>query len=93
MTSILSFTILKSVQSLTVLSNIYIRHEENQHLCLKLFFTFITTKGPIGSLAIHRWGHRVTMFAGGIFSALGLLLCAFATSIYMVFLSFGFLTG
>ena len=33
------------------------------------------------------------MFFGGIISALGLLLCSFATEFYMVLLSFGILAG
>ena len=33
------------------------------------------------------------MFVGGFIAALGLFLCAFANDIYMVFISFGLLTG
>ena len=52
-----------------------------------------STAGPLGSLIIHRWGHRVTMFVGGIVAALGLFISAFATNIYVVFVSFGVITG
>ena len=49
--------------------------------------------GPVASLCNERFGTRVTMFTGGILSALGLLISAFITKFYMVLVSFGLLSG
>ena len=49
--------------------------------------------GPVASLCNERFSTRVTMFIGGILSALGLLITAFATNLYILLLSFGLLSG
>ena len=48
---------------------------------------------PVASLIIHRRGYRVTMFAGGIIAATGLLICVFAESICVILLCLGFMMG
>ena len=57
------------------------------------FFGIFCFSGPVASLCNERFSTRVTMFIGGVVSALGLFLTVFATEFYMVLLSFGCLTG
>ena len=58
-----------------------------------LFLPSSIFSAPVASLIIHRLGYRVTMFAGGIIAATGLLICVFAENIYVVLLCLGFMMG
>ena len=49
--------------------------------------------GPVASLLIEKYSTRVTMFIGGILSALGLVISAFAGDFFVILLSFGIITG
>ncbi|ELT97233.1 hypothetical protein CAPTEDRAFT_227106 [Capitella teleta] len=49
--------------------------------------------GPVSSLLVKKIGVRFTIITGGLMSSLGLLITSFATNIYVVFASFGILTG
>eukprot|EP00914_Ancora_sagittata_P023855 GHVO01047569.1.p1 GENE.GHVO01047569.1~~GHVO01047569.1.p1 ORF type:complete len:430 (-),score=29.73 GHVO01047569.1:99-1388(-) len=49
--------------------------------------------GPVSSLLVKRIGVRFTIITGGLMSSLGLLITSYATNIYVVFVSFGLLTG
>ncbi|XP_063157758.1 monocarboxylate transporter 13-like [Candoia aspera] len=48
---------------------------------------------PVGSALSTRYGARPVIMAGGFFSALGLLLASFATSLVHLYLSIGLLSG
>ncbi len=50
---------------------------------------FDISPAPVGSIMIHKFGHRVTMLIGGVIAALGLFICSFAPNIYIVLVSFG----
>ena len=52
-----------------------------------------TFSGPVASLFNERFSTRTTMFIGGILSAIGLVISAFATDFFIILLSFGILTG
>ncbi len=45
------------------------------------------------SVFLHQFGIRVTIFTGGLVSAGGLFICAYATSIYHVIILLGVLSG
>ena len=49
--------------------------------------------GPLASLLIGRYGCSVTILLGGLLSSLGLLGSAYAANLYMVFASYGAVSG
>ena len=53
----------------------------------------VNFSGPVASIFNERYSTRVTMFIGGILSALGLLISAFATEFFVILLTFGIITG
>ncbi|XP_034413991.1 monocarboxylate transporter 12-B [Cyclopterus lumpus] len=48
---------------------------------------------PIGSLVGNRWSCRVAVMLGGLLSSFGLLLSSFSTSLELLYLTMGVLTG
>uniref|UniRef100_UPI0037E70B84 monocarboxylate transporter 12-B n=1 Tax=Semicossyphus pulcher TaxID=241346 RepID=UPI0037E70B84 len=48
---------------------------------------------PVGSLVGNRWSCRVAVMLGGLLSSCGLLLSSFSTSLELLYLSMGVLTG
>lgn len=48
---------------------------------------------PVGSLVGNRWSCRVAVMLGGLLSSIGLLLSSFCSSLEMLYLSMGVLTG
>ncbi|XP_047465928.1 monocarboxylate transporter 12-B-like [Mugil cephalus] len=48
---------------------------------------------PVGSLVGNRWSCRVAVMLGGLLSSCGLLISSFATSLEMLYISMGGLTG
>ncbi|XP_070846266.1 monocarboxylate transporter 12-B [Chaetodon trifascialis] len=48
---------------------------------------------PLGSLVGNRWSCRVAVMLGGLLSSSGLLLSSFSTSLELLYLSMGVLTG
>ncbi|XP_024119156.1 monocarboxylate transporter 12-B [Oryzias melastigma] len=48
---------------------------------------------PVGSLVGRRWSCRVAVMLGGVLSSLGLLLSSFSTSLELLYLTMGALTG
>ena len=45
------------------------------------------------SISVLKLGSRVTMFIGAILTSVGLVLSAFATSIYWLYFTFGLMAG
>ncbi len=68
---------------------------KGQRSCVLHFVTYRISilTGPLASTAIKNVGLRVTMFIGGCIAAGGLLIASFATNIYIIIVSFGFITG
>ncbi|XP_041830363.1 monocarboxylate transporter 12-B isoform X2 [Melanotaenia boesemani] len=48
---------------------------------------------PVGSLVGNRWSCRVAVMSGGVLSSCGLLLSSFSTSLELLYISMGVLTG
>ncbi|XP_045925476.1 monocarboxylate transporter 12-B [Micropterus dolomieu] len=48
---------------------------------------------PVGSLVGNRWSCRAAVMLGGLLSSCGLLISSFATSLELLYLSMGVLTG
>ncbi|XP_074519932.1 monocarboxylate transporter 12-B [Halichoeres trimaculatus] len=48
---------------------------------------------PVGSLVGNRWSCRVAVMLGGLLSSIGLLLSSFCSSLELLYLSMGVLTG
>ncbi|KAM9336304.1 monocarboxylate transporter 12-B-like [Symphorus nematophorus] len=48
---------------------------------------------PVGSLVGNRWSCRVAVMLGGLLSSCGLVLSSFSTSLELLYLSIGVLTG
>lgn len=48
---------------------------------------------PVGSLVGNRWSCRVAVMVGGLLSSVGLLLSSFCSSLELLYLSMGVLTG
>lgn len=48
---------------------------------------------PLGSLVGNRWSCRVAVMLGGLLSSCGLLLSSFASSLELLYLTMGVLTG
>ncbi|XP_035517108.1 monocarboxylate transporter 12-B [Morone saxatilis] len=48
---------------------------------------------PVGSLVGNRWSCRVAVMLGGLLSSCGLLLSSFSTSLELLYLNMGVLTG
>uniref|UniRef100_A0A3P9KHG5 Major facilitator superfamily (MFS) profile domain-containing protein n=1 Tax=Oryzias latipes TaxID=8090 RepID=A0A3P9KHG5_ORYLA len=48
---------------------------------------------PVGSLVGNRWSCRVAVMLGGVLSSCGLLLSSFSTSLELLYLTMGVLTG
>ncbi|XP_068585276.1 monocarboxylate transporter 12-B [Cebidichthys violaceus] len=48
---------------------------------------------PVGSLVGNRWSCRVAVMLGGLLSSVGLLLSSFTTSLELLYLTLGVLTG
>ncbi|CAJ1081327.1 monocarboxylate transporter 12-B [Xyrichtys novacula] len=48
---------------------------------------------PVGSLVGNRWSCRVAVMVGGLLSSCGLLLSSFSSSLELLYLSMGVLTG
>ena len=61
--------------------------------CHQLKLHVVYFSGPVASLFNERYSTRVTMFIGGILSALGLLISAFAEDFFVILLTFGLLAG
>ncbi|KAM6951052.1 monocarboxylate transporter 4 [Aplochiton taeniatus] len=49
--------------------------------------------GPLCSVLVNRFGCRPVMMVGGLFASLGMILASFATSIIMIYLCTGVITG
>ncbi|XP_005989133.1 monocarboxylate transporter 4 [Latimeria chalumnae] len=49
--------------------------------------------GPLCSILVNRFGCRPVMMIGGLFASLGMILASFCTSIILIYLTTGVLTG
>lgn len=54
---------------------------------------FVYGAGPLSGVLTNRFGHRVVAMVGGVIAGVGLILSAYATSIYHLYLTFGVITG
>ena len=49
--------------------------------------------GPLACLLINKWGLRCTSLVGGMLSSLAYLASGFATSLWMLYLTYGIMAG
>lgn len=49
--------------------------------------------GPVASVLCSRYGCRVVTIMGALIGACGLILSIFCTSIYLMYITFGLITG
>ena len=90
-TSLLTATLYGSGTSITDVLDIL----NTKILCsiLTIYCTFCCFLGAIGGVFNNRFGYRAVTIAGGIAGSLGLILSAFATEVFHLYITFGVLAG
>lgn len=55
--------------------------------------TTLLLLGPLASILVNHYGHRVVCLSGGIISAFALLLASHSTQLWHLYLTYGVLGG
>ena len=74
-----------------ILVSVNVPHAPSYYQIVKSMFLFVL--GPLAGVLANRFGHRTIVMIGGFMSAVGMFASAFATNLYVLYITYGLLAG